>query len=356
VNTEPTQPKLPKQPDLAQIGVKFDERGRAHNMLNGRFISYANVGSLALWHDYILENAPDAAPLAVQAASEAQPNRKIIPPWPPVTELEPVTLRQRARRLFHRAKTELYLLPQTSLNAARSGFGKLSSKAEHSRRRNILTPVIGAMLLVGAAGKAYAGAKYGYSGGSSPEKHQLWNELTYQHLGNAAVHGGSSNPGKHELWAELQYSGNNSSGQPETVDSLSNPGRHKLWAELKYHPAQVHGGHNPHAPHLPHVPQGQEHPPGAVFLSRNFVEHGHGITQEYVDVANQHGIRLSGEEAFRAYNYVNAHVHGHFFTDDPTSRMADGNWGISRPGWTSWTPQERFWFHHWLVTNGKVAA
>jgi hypothetical protein len=107
---------------------------------------------------------------------------------------------------------------------------------------------------------------------------------------------------------------------------------------------ELHPG-NPHpAPHEPGTIDG--------FPTHVFVEHGHGVTQEFQDLVNAHGIDLTPQQYDDAYHYVEPIVGGRFFLDDPMYRMNDGDLGISRAGNAVWNPEAVRAYLHWLNING----
>jgi hypothetical protein len=64
------------------------------------------------------------------------------------------------------------------------------------------------------------------------------------------------------------------------------------------------------------------------------VDPGNGYTQEIQDAFPHH----SGSEYFRAYQAALGRFGRNFISGVPKYRMADGNWGLGRPGPAQWTP------------------
>lgn len=285
--------------NLSRLGITVDKYNRAHDATNGRFmkLSVANVETLDKWQDFIVENTPPTEAESVNRFTE------------PVVVLEDVSFLDRAKRRFRWAKNEVQLMPRTAVELAAKGFGKAFEWAGRSPRRAWALGALGAVAIVGNTGAAIAGAKYGYSGGSA-EKHELFAELTRQHLGATA---------------------------------LSSPTKHHLWSQLHYDPLPPHGSE-----HHKDIVDG--------FHTDVFVEHSHGFTDEFQDLAAQKDITLPGDDAWRIYLDTNPRFHGHYFTNDPPYLRDAGDFGISRPGPAHFDPHFIPVFEHELEKLGDTTS
>jgi hypothetical protein len=130
------------------------------------------------------------------------------------------------------------------------------------------------------------------------------------------------------------------------------PGQHQTTQPLTVKPGQQvspkQQNHNHQRGHTPGFVAG--------FAVQSQVAPGDGYTQKLQGLAAQKHITLSPSESYRAYRFVNRDVHGKFFTDDPSYKMANGDYGISRAGSARWVPRALIDFRHWLETNGKTST
>jgi hypothetical protein len=94
--------------------------------------------------------------------------------------------------------------------------------------------------------------------------------------------------------------------------------------------------------------------PGTVegFNPTAHIANGEGFIQAMGNEATQHGAHLTDAQEYELYKHMqHTFPKGDFFTNEHAYRMADGNFGISRPGDAQWNPAALNEMNSWLTNN-----
>lgn len=121
------------------------------------------------------------------------------------------------------------------------------------------------------------------------------------------------------------------------------------------HPHNNHNGGGKNGNHNNHGGAHEKHPrPGIVdgYHTHVQIDHGEGYQQSLTDLAAQKHIYLSNTQSWQLYEHLNDKFHGKFLTNNPSYRMNNpGEWGISRPGASTWNPAVIHEMNRWLEQN-----